>query len=503
MRCVSYTRATSGMVNETLPADTIQQQNAAIQQFIKAKGWKLQKKYCDRSKEKQSDTAFQTLKADGIAYRFDYVVAYSAYTLAPTVFLANDLLQKIFVPIQINFAVVEDDFCSAEHSPKEITEYLNAKVKASKDRRLYQAATIFYNQRSTQKFGYTYDATIDNFTIVEAEAKIIRKIYQMRADGVSRDDISKELKKQGVEGPLTQCRKRLGLPLPARAEHWTSGKLSYMLDCKLYSGNWIRTVRGQPQAKECPAIVSAELAKKAREVKKHYNRGHPCTKHEFVGLLVDADTEYPLGYYILPRTREPVIRFIYPKPTPVVYDTMWMRCNELMIRVKAELLKQRNMAITAKEMLATEAGQQEKNARKKVIQAAAQQVFARLQWLESEDVSLRQQTESGAMPEQQFAVLHEENRTEFQKLENQLAQYMEQMQVLETAFSNKNPWIMRYENLDLRKKMSQTLARKLIRQIRCVRFESVNMIPQEKEWFDKLPSTWFLEVEEWQEKADA
>ena len=74
MICVSYTRTMSCSLMEEVPSDIIAQQNRRIAQFASVRKWKIEKKYSDRKADRNEDTAFRSLKEDGISGKFDLVV---------------------------------------------------------------------------------------------------------------------------------------------------------------------------------------------------------------------------------------------------------------------------------------------------------------------------------------------------------------------------------------------------------------------------------------------
>lgn len=127
MRCASYTRVTSCLATEKVPDNTISLQNKAIRLFLKKRGWKLEEKYSDRKNNKNEDGAFQQMRLDGMARKFDIVVIASIFHCGKSVSFAEDLLLKTFYPAGIHFAIVEDNFCSMEKTVLEIEEYMQKK----------------------------------------------------------------------------------------------------------------------------------------------------------------------------------------------------------------------------------------------------------------------------------------------------------------------------------------------------------------------------------------
>ena len=54
MRWVSYTRSISSRIGEENPANTIAEQNANIEQYLKNKGYRISEKYSDRKRSAEA-----------------------------------------------------------------------------------------------------------------------------------------------------------------------------------------------------------------------------------------------------------------------------------------------------------------------------------------------------------------------------------------------------------------------------------------------------------------
>ena len=134
MRCVSYTRTVSCMESGEIPKDIISQQNQKIQDYIKKRGWTLGKKYSDRRKDAFEETAYLQMKMDAIAREFDCVVMDSMFRCGRNSNVAAEMLESMFVPAGIHFAVVEDDFCSCDVSKEEVSKYLDEKATAYRNK---------------------------------------------------------------------------------------------------------------------------------------------------------------------------------------------------------------------------------------------------------------------------------------------------------------------------------------------------------------------------------
>jgi len=74
MRVVSYTRFTSDDPTIDIPSNAIQLQTDTINKYAEDKGWKIEKKYSDRRHDREECAAFEELRKDGVARKFDLLV---------------------------------------------------------------------------------------------------------------------------------------------------------------------------------------------------------------------------------------------------------------------------------------------------------------------------------------------------------------------------------------------------------------------------------------------
>ncbi len=128
MKWVSYTRSISSRIGEENPSNTIAEQNERIAQYLKKRGCSISEKYSDRKRTAEAAEGFDRLVQDGMARKFDAVVVDSIFRCGRTLPFAIEALQRTFYPLGIQFAVVEDDFCSADKTAEEVAEYFNGKT---------------------------------------------------------------------------------------------------------------------------------------------------------------------------------------------------------------------------------------------------------------------------------------------------------------------------------------------------------------------------------------
>ena len=106
MRWVSYTRSISSRIGEENPANTIAEQNANIEQYLKNKGYRISEKYSDRKRSAEAADGFDRMVQDGMTQKFDAVAVDSIFRFGKTLPFAIEVLQKTFYPVGIQFAVL-------------------------------------------------------------------------------------------------------------------------------------------------------------------------------------------------------------------------------------------------------------------------------------------------------------------------------------------------------------------------------------------------------------
>lgn len=120
MKWVSYTRSISSRIGEENPSNTIAEQNERIARYLKKCGCSVSEKYSDRKRTAEATEGFDKLVQDGMARKFDAVVVDSIFRCGRTLPFAIEALQRTFYPLGIQFAVVEDDFCSTDKTAEEV-----------------------------------------------------------------------------------------------------------------------------------------------------------------------------------------------------------------------------------------------------------------------------------------------------------------------------------------------------------------------------------------------
>ena len=112
-----------------------------------------------------------------MARKFDAVVVDSIFRCGRTLPFAIEALQRTFYPLGIQFAVVEDDFCSADKTAEEVAKYFNEKTSdkirsefITNRQNQFEEGTLTHRQN---KYGYTLSEDSRGF-ILDSESGVVQ-----------------------------------------------------------------------------------------------------------------------------------------------------------------------------------------------------------------------------------------------------------------------------------------------------------------------------------------
>ena len=237
MKWVSYTRSISSRIGEENPANTIAEQNANIEQYLKDKGYRISEKYSDRKRSAEAADGFDRMVQDGMTQKFDAVAVDSIFRFGKTLPFAIEVLQKTFYPVGIQFAVVEDDFCSTDRTADEVEQYFKEKVierirfefMASRQDS-FEKGVLTHRQA---KYGYDISEDRRSFVLDSESAYIVKLIFQMYLEGMTLQEIGAALDAQNVPSPQIQMARNKKV---TRKIKWPATTIRSILVNPLYIG---------------------------------------------------------------------------------------------------------------------------------------------------------------------------------------------------------------------------------------------------------------------------
>lgn len=312
MKWVSYTRSISSRIGEENPSNTIAEQNERIARYLKKRGCSISEKYSDRKRTAEATEGFDKLVQDGMARKFDAVVVDSIFRCGRTLPFAIEALQRTFYPLGIQFAVVEDDFCSADKTAEEVARYFNGKTIdkirsefITNRQNHFEEGTLTHRQA---KYGYALSEDRRNLVLDPESAQVVKLIFQMYLEDMKIPEIARALDAQGAPSPQIQMAKKKRSRTKIK---WPDSTIRSILKNPLYIGKCTLTLAKAKRELEVPAIVSKTEFQKAQ--KKLESTRLPSRKkaRKKPNLLFKKIYDKESGKGLLCRTSEDESRQVY------------------------------------------------------------------------------------------------------------------------------------------------------------------------------------------------
>ncbi len=484
MRCVSYTRSISGSyekINAAAsipdlrvlePCKNITDQNLEIAEYMKQKRWTVSKKYSDRRQDGSEVSSFNRLIADGIDRNYDLVVIWSMFFFGEDVQAAVDLLLDIFYPAGIQFAVVEDDFCSLDHDEQEVVRYL----KDCRHKYKSMLASMFcsrYNEGKRYKF-YGYIWNPDETLEEDPESvKVIKAMYAMALDGMNSRKIAERLNAEGVETTVQYRNRKMGKEQKTKTTKdfaWTTSTVRYVLKNEMYTGKWIRPTMWQTVEMKCPVIIGREdYDKIQRQFFSHRRKGAVLPRQKthsyFTGILFDQFT----GEKFFPDRKliggTEIYRLRSEKNALVTEKGHYLQEEVLICRLFEQLDQIHREAEQTLKYIRSISGRQRKVQLQSVCQQRMQQLFAEMINLE------KRLKENNAAAEHALRLLEEEMEEQ-----EELIDYYEKL------FGESNPWLELYLHYQKPEKVTPEFFRKYCSKILSEHFCRIHLEEHMAEW---------------------
>lgn len=171
--------------------------------------------------------------------------------LLPTLQLMNDLTEK-----GIYIVSLENDFDTTNITGKLLLTIMLSISEFERERtieRLRQVHKEIHRQGRAlgcrPAYGYEYDLDTKRFVIVENEADVVRRIFEMKASGYGLSSIARRMQADNIKT-------KRGSP------QWSAQTVRRILSNKRYVG--LRTYKGETRPLEIPTIVDLETFQKAQ-----------------------------------------------------------------------------------------------------------------------------------------------------------------------------------------------------------------------------------------------
>ncbi|MCD8013513.1 MAG: recombinase family protein [Lachnospiraceae bacterium] len=508
MRWVSYTRMMSYKINAENPPDAIHIQNERIQEYMKANGWTVEKKYCDRKNSPDATEAFNQMVQDGVNRRFDGIVFDTVFRFGRSFGFFTEVIQQTFYPANIHFAIVEDDFCSLDKSREEVEAFFEKKhsdfIGENSKGFLQQTFDDGRYGTSQARYGYIYSEDRKELLVDEEAAETVRHIFQLYAEGLPFSKIARELDELGIERPDLHRAKLAGRDVDMSEEKkWSPSVIKFILRWSVYTGEGICKMGGKDIKMTAPAIVSRELYD---EVQKRLantlsQRREGCRKKSF--LLTKKIRDKDTGKFLVCRSSPYAVgERVYMART---YGDLTMKegkrnyipQDDVLAEIKRFLHHEKAMAAYVLKKLGTDEKETFEKASLEDNYLQAQEVFARLQNLCSERMERHLTYDAGQMGEEAYQIAEQEYKAACQDCEDRFQSIMQEAGEIRKGFSRSNKWVKLFLDIKIPEELESQHLSKWIEMVEIVEFERIEITPRMHEWKQMLPEEWInAELEE-------
>lgn len=502
MKWVSYTRSISSRIGEENPSNTIAEQNERIARYLKKCGCSVSEKYSDRRRTAEATEGFDKLVQDGMARKFDAVVVDSIFRCGRTLPFAIEALQRTFYPLGIQFAVVEDDFCSIDKTAEEVAEYFNGKTIdkirsefITNRQNHFEEGTLTHRQA---KYGYALSEDRRSLVLNPESAQVVKLIFQMYLEDMKIPEIARALDVQGVQTPQVQMAKK---KRSRTKNKWQDSTIRSILKNPLYIGKCTLTLAKAKRELEVPAIVSKTEFQKAQ--KKLESTRLPSRKkaRKKPNLLFKKIYDKESGKGLLCRTSEDESQQIYS------FDKGY-RCfsgkapfiesEKIFREILSALEKEKMQAAHIDRVLDLnpEKVKQCMDAGLLQYRKRANEIVAHLMAKDDERTAVYRQYEQGSILLEQVEEYEHQYQVAVQKQEAAFKKVMLAVNDIEKAFSHGNPWLMKFRAISIPEKLERTHLKEWLDHVWIVDFEQVEVILQESEWKRFFLEEWLNNGEE-------
>lgn len=498
MKCVSYTRVTSCKNKKEAPADIIQQQELRIQKYAQAQGWTLSAKYSDNKRDADANEAFEKLVQDGIERKFDIIIIDSLERCGKSISYAEDIFVKTFFLAGIHFAVVEDDFCSAEKSKAEVTAY----VKKRRQRCYAENMHEYMREQQKQgfltvhdeKYGYLLAEDRRSLHIDDEAAEVIREIFQMAADGMSFAKIVDALNARNVESPMAHMARVGRKNWPKTDAPWSLGAVKRIVQSTAYIGYWNKKVAGEIRTLTIAPIVQRETFEKVQELIK----ARTTTKNNYAvkrGILAQKIFDKETGAKLYQRNfKSGDIVFLLNarvRELPKTKKT-YIKYEIVMDAVRAAVQAEMAQAKKAGRKASEEAEKRKEAIREKYSRQALA-VFQEMMGTEQKLIPLYEDFMAGKINEDKYLEEKAAIRNRLFSYDAEFQLIMEELEEEEKAASSKNLWLQVFQEADLPKQLESEHIQKWVERVEVENYSFVVVYPTQREWKEKLPQEWLTE----------
>jgi hypothetical protein len=445
-------------------AISIAEQNTQIERFVKDHRMSVSKKYSDRKDNVEAEDGFLEMKEAGLNRTFDCVIFWSFMYLGKDPLNGYNLLRFGFLPVGIDFAVVEDNFLSIGKTTDEIIQYLERKYKERRKAHGLAVAPLAQKARANTLYGYKI--VNDDFVIDDAVRPVVERIFSLAVEGKTTREICDWLNSAGIESPQIYLGKEAGKNTDGLSSEWKLPAIKKILTDSRYKGIRKVTKAGVVSFIPIPAYIDESTYDTINGNPTPAKRGAKMENPLFKKVF-DKDTQ--LKMYVGDYMGDGIKRYHISKLTEEArqYKKKAISAEFVWTEAESAMNREHQIAANVQNKLESEEGEQELKRQTQDYEEELHKVFAGMLCAEElfEDDLLHEL-------DKRFAELHE-----------RIKQYR-------AAYSLNNPWIKLYSEMPEQVTLNKDTADKYIEKIEIIRNEAVEFVPKHLEMKRYFPKAW-------------
>lgn len=492
MKAVCFIQESTCNTHGDVPALDTTEQKKMISEFAAKKTLNITKTYIASNAE-EAEIAIDDLRKDGLARRLDCVVICSLWQFGKDIYQAVRMLQNVFYPAGIHFAVLQDDFFSPDKTPEETDEYLSSARSVYHGYKCGGRMKMSPKAMKLNAFGYRYVEEDNRLKIDDESAEVIRQIFNKLLDGERLAVIAKELTDVGAENPHDYMCRLNGWEPRGDSRGWTEGNIYSIAKNPKYAGRWEKTIGGKDFAKDCEPIVDPGIyddvqvlfARRRHHIKECQREPNPLMR-----LVYDDDTNVPLVRFKSKKhgnESDYIIRFKYPKPAGADYDNTDIDYDYVVSEIRCQLAREKCRAEKALEFVTSDEGIRLRDEVVGASRSPVKNILCQVMRTENDRVELTAKYDAGEIAEAEFTEAIRSIDESFAALDSKLNEIAVIVSDTMLAFSENNPWIQCFTKFDDQEELRRSYLLGFIEKIRVHRFENVIADMRMLSWRDKLP----------------
>jgi len=453
MKCVSYTRAIPWLENDKILS--IDEQNEIIHNYLKGKkGYTLIKKYTDRKRDKEAETAFQDLIAAGMRKEFDCIIVAKIEYLGVS---CRELYHSIYKELYakgIAFICVNESFDSSEYNKDEVERFIRQKWLNGHGARIKNC----YKNRRLQSKEYhkyaTYGYVLNDENHLQKDEEvspILDELFSRVKSGERLNIIARSFNNREIKTP-SQYLYNHGIISKSRIKRSWTPRIIYGLVCdRTYIGEFKNDVQCVDIADYEPYISISEFEDMTVLLNNEYGEKKP-TEQKYYALFFKQmfckECGKPVWICVYEQNGEKILR-------SKTFCKHWKERNEcdvteskLLIEVLQKLKEEIHLAKIAKRHIEFDMYGECKAEQYNRLSAKMSGVLSDMRKTVPPLIPYYEKAKSGEISQDEYRQRREEYFAWLQSYEVLFNSVMKEMEDLDIVYSERNPWIKLFSAVD-------------------------------------------------------